>query len=566
MANTEYRRRNTLLLGCLLSMHLVAGCGDATSPTPQATLQILPATLNLLVGTSGQLNAAVTNSTNQTVNWTTSNAAVATVTNAGFVSAVGPGTATVTGTLAANSSVKQDVTVTVTQAVVQLVIDSLLDKDTGRKLVADSARGTVFAHLTINNQQANSRLEVRVDTRAFELCQTIPSGLSILSAGTQQLQLICTINTAQLDTAAATRGRPLFLNGAHTLAARLVAPGGAVAANTTKPLIFANRDVLTLTTNAVGPDSMNRGVDFKATVSAIVFSTDTANRAVKAVLSTVTLPGWVAVAFNETTAIPLPATFTINSAASQGAESIFRFTASVFDASGNDRTSRFEQSGFATFWPIDVTPPRVTVVDAPQATSPLTYDAVVLKYSTGSYNPGDTIPLFRITNGQDSAAHATTCAYRHLHGSISIRRRANATVDGPYTDPVSSGDECGHGPIVTVTDTIATFYLSGSFIDNWLGSATVALYRAVGACDQGAIVDDVAVAQGTGLGQSPTPTLSLPVIINTFSTSLRLRVGPTMAGQTFCTRLEVRDRTFNAAGQPAPNITTRVFSTTITAN
>ena len=67
---------------------------------PVSSLTIQPATAELIVGRTQQLNATVAplNATGRAVRWTSSNPAVATVDAAGLVRAVAPGTATVTGT------------------------------------------------------------------------------------------------------------------------------------------------------------------------------------------------------------------------------------------------------------------------------------------------------------------------------------------------------------------------------------------------------------------------------------------------------------------------------------
>ena len=72
-----------------------------------------PPTLSLTVGQSGQLAATVSGST-ATVSWATSASAVATVDQTGLVTAVTPGTATITASLANQPNVSATSTVTVT--------------------------------------------------------------------------------------------------------------------------------------------------------------------------------------------------------------------------------------------------------------------------------------------------------------------------------------------------------------------------------------------------------------------------------------------------------------------
>lgn len=63
-------------------------------------VSVAPATLSLSAGQTGQLTRTIapSNATNQTVNWTSGNTAVATVNSSGLVTAVAPGEATITAT------------------------------------------------------------------------------------------------------------------------------------------------------------------------------------------------------------------------------------------------------------------------------------------------------------------------------------------------------------------------------------------------------------------------------------------------------------------------------------
>ncbi len=114
-------------LGCWVLALLVAcgGTGDSaySGPTLQS-IQLTPGSPGAAAGTTTQLNATgiYSDSTHQdltgTVNWSSSNTAVATVSSAGVVTAVSPGTATVTGSL---RGVTVSVTYTVTAAVLMSI-------------------------------------------------------------------------------------------------------------------------------------------------------------------------------------------------------------------------------------------------------------------------------------------------------------------------------------------------------------------------------------------------------------------------------------------------------------
>ena len=83
------------------------GGGGGSSSTAVSAISVTPTTMTLTVGTTGTITATVEpeNATNKNVTWSSSNTDVATVAN-GVVTAVAPGTATITATSAANSSKK----------------------------------------------------------------------------------------------------------------------------------------------------------------------------------------------------------------------------------------------------------------------------------------------------------------------------------------------------------------------------------------------------------------------------------------------------------------------------
>ncbi len=97
----------------------LTSCGGGPSepppppPPPPPTIAVTPPTLNLTVGQTGQLAASVTGST-ASVSWATSAAAVATVDQTGLVTAVTPGTATITASLANQPNVSATAAVTAT--------------------------------------------------------------------------------------------------------------------------------------------------------------------------------------------------------------------------------------------------------------------------------------------------------------------------------------------------------------------------------------------------------------------------------------------------------------------
>jgi Big-like domain-containing protein len=101
--------RSLLLTGALAFTGVLAGCGDdvtVTETTPSVVVSGAPAAA-IKVGDKVQLTA------NTPVTWATSNAAVATVDNAGLVTAVGVGTASITGTSTTDANNRGSATIVV---------------------------------------------------------------------------------------------------------------------------------------------------------------------------------------------------------------------------------------------------------------------------------------------------------------------------------------------------------------------------------------------------------------------------------------------------------------------
>jgi pectate lyase len=74
--------------------------GEGTTNTPVTGVSVSPTSLNLLVGGTAQLTATVapSNATNQSVSWNSNNTAAATVNASGLITALAPGSATITVT------------------------------------------------------------------------------------------------------------------------------------------------------------------------------------------------------------------------------------------------------------------------------------------------------------------------------------------------------------------------------------------------------------------------------------------------------------------------------------
>jgi uncharacterized protein YjdB/endo-1,4-beta-D-glucanase Y len=125
-ANTGIVTGNTIggpvtITATSVALGTITGTATVTVvKTPVTGITITPATLGVVIGTPGNLTAVIapTTATIKTVNWISSNTAIATVTSGGIVSGVTAGTCTITGTSADNTAISQNVAVTVTAAIV----------------------------------------------------------------------------------------------------------------------------------------------------------------------------------------------------------------------------------------------------------------------------------------------------------------------------------------------------------------------------------------------------------------------------------------------------------------
>src|SRR5437867_10105890 len=92
-----------LLSSGVLLLAACGGGGELTGPAPVASVAVTPAAATVVVGATVQLTATAKDAadnvlTDRTVTWTSSNAAVATVSGAGLVTGAAEGRATITAT------------------------------------------------------------------------------------------------------------------------------------------------------------------------------------------------------------------------------------------------------------------------------------------------------------------------------------------------------------------------------------------------------------------------------------------------------------------------------------
>jgi hypothetical protein len=359
----------------------------------------------------------------------------------------------------------------------------------------------------------------------------------------------CSLNTALLSA-----GRPLYFNGTKSLNVRVLTGSGQSVATGTQALTFNNQDYLNFTSN--NPSGQTglawRGADLTFTGTPVRFSSSAPVDNLRFGLDVMRTSGAGSVVFNQAQVGP-PFTMSINAGITD-AEGAFRFTPKLFDLSGVDVTSSFGTLPTPITVGVDVLPPRINLTAVPPSTIAGSELSLKLTYATGPYAAGSTIALSRISNYSDVPAHPPFCAYRHLHGSISIQNADGSANPAVYADPeFTRSDPCGHGEILTAPKISFSFNISGSINDPWLFNASIRLYEARGACDGDLLVDDVPVAQGTGPGQSPTPMVDVTGSATNFSSSFSYFGNNQQAVNDLCLRVFAEDRNINSTGQPAPN-------------
>ncbi len=464
---------------------------------------VSPDSLLLLVGQTGQLSAQVTNASNTAVGWSSSNTSIATVDANGLVTGRAAGSTQVTAALTAQPSVKDSALVRVTAPAATLVLDSVRMGST--RVTNDSVRGTITAHYKVDNIPAGQSWQVqfRIDTLAFQTFGTVTGSEVVTLSAMVPSEIVLSINTAELNL---TTGVPRFFNGPHSLSARLAQPNGSATAQTNKPLIFFNQNLVSMTTNGPQSGIVWRGNDLIVNVTPVIFSAGTQGS--KASVVSTRASGTGNLAFNQQQ-IATPAVFTVNPSGSANTEGVFNAIAQIFDANNNDITSTF---GTQTPLPIrlDNLAPRIAITVVPLNLVSVEPVAVRLAHAAGTNLANSVIPTNRFIGLQDIGPHAPNCP-RHGHGSITVINANGIGSQGPFQDPeFTVGDPCGWGPIGNFVVPFLSFNFGGSITDPNLDTATLQLVRAVGSCDTGVtLTDDIPLPPGNGIGQSPTSTVNL---------------------------------------------------------
>jgi uncharacterized protein YjdB len=231
------------------------GCGGSDGPSvtpPQCSVSavvVTPPTLSVVAGATGNLSAAVTqtNCTNLVTNWTTSNAAIATVSSAGVVTGVtagGPITITATAGGASGSS---QVTVTPAQAPIASI--SLSQTSGGLTIGATlqltatprDAGGNALTGRTLTWTSSNANIAT---VTATGLVVGVASGQATITVAAEGRSATATITVSSTPVASVSvtpNGATLQPGGTIQLAALTRDAGGSV---------LSGRSVAWTTTNA----------------------------------------------------------------------------------------------------------------------------------------------------------------------------------------------------------------------------------------------------------------------------------------------------------------------------
>jgi hypothetical protein len=254
----------------LSGLALLAACGDDVSITPPpepvpatiAKVDVVPAQLTIKVAEKVILTASVTvnpgtGSPATTVTWTSANTAIATVSAAGEVTGVAPGTTSIRATSTADPTKIGAAAITVAAlAPATVSIKSVTTGTTNTPVNFNNVTGQIDVTLNVEpGDFAISAVEVLIDGEVA--CTQAFSGLKTAEEIAEaQAEIVCSIATHEFDPAT---GEVSYLNGVHQLSARAQLTGGTSVATPSTNLTFNNQSgfiALVDNTNTVGgPES-----------------------------------------------------------------------------------------------------------------------------------------------------------------------------------------------------------------------------------------------------------------------------------------------------------------------
>jgi hypothetical protein len=250
----------------LSGLALLAACGDDVSITPPpeptpatiAKVDVVPAQLTIKVGEKVILTASVTvnpgaGSPATTVTWASANTAIATVSAAGEVTGVAPGTTSIRATSTADPTKIGAAAITVGAiAPATVSIKSVTTGTTNTPVNFTNVRGQIDVTLNVEpGDQVISKVEVLIDGNVA--CTQAFSGLQSAEELAEALaEIVCSIQTNKFDPVT---GAVTYLNGVHQLTARAILVGGTSVATPSTALTFNNQSGFIVTVANTGTNA-----------------------------------------------------------------------------------------------------------------------------------------------------------------------------------------------------------------------------------------------------------------------------------------------------------------------
>jgi hypothetical protein len=233
----------------LWALAVVACGGDGGTtepPPPDPTITLNPTTLSLVTGETATIAATISNGSG-TVTWSSSSSAVATVSPAGVVTAVAPGSATISAVLASRPTVTAAATVTVTDPPTSVAIAGI----TQNGLAADLNGLSKLITIEVDAQLPagfQGGLEIQANGKVIGSAPIAAAAPPVAGAPALAPRRIAAVaNTRAIQVVSADQITALTPNGIYDISAILKSTGGQTVAQS--PLIrgtFANRHDLVI--------------------------------------------------------------------------------------------------------------------------------------------------------------------------------------------------------------------------------------------------------------------------------------------------------------------------------
>ena len=260
--------RSLLWTGAILAT--VAACGDdVTVIAPPGgginSVTVAPDQATIPVQGTVQMIAAVNADSGvaTTVTWNSSNPSVASISATGLVTGVAAGTVGITACSTVNSSACGAATVTVAAPVPATIsIQSVTTGTTNTPVNINNVTGQIDVSLNFEpGSTPATSVELLIDgavvaSQGFSSLEWAALVSKAVEEGGElaKVVIVLSVNTAAFN---ATTGVPSFFNGPRQLSARANLQGGAQVATPSTTLIFANANIVVVTTSVANGSTAN---------------------------------------------------------------------------------------------------------------------------------------------------------------------------------------------------------------------------------------------------------------------------------------------------------------------